>query len=95
MYGRWDSTKGIIMQMQEIVIVKNGSESYGISTEDINHISRVPSLMELPLRPRGTRGRCGVGGTIVSMIDINLLLDMPQVDLEANNSRLLSLNGIY
>ena len=83
------------MQIQEILIIKNGSESYGISTEDINHISRVPSLMELPLRPKGTRGLCGVGGTIVSMVDINLLLDMPQVDLEANNSRLLSLNGIY
>lgn len=83
------------MQIQEILIIKNGSESYGISTEDINHISRVPSLMELPLRPKGIRGLCGVGGTIVSMVDINLLLDMPQVDLEANNSRLLSLNGVY
>lgn len=83
------------MQIEEILIIKNGAESYGISTADINHISRVPSLMELPLRPKGTRGLCGVGGSIVTMVDINLLLDMPLVDLEANDSRLLSLNGVY
>ena len=81
------------MQIEEILIIKNASESYGISTEDINQISRVPSLMPLPLRPSGTRGLCGVGGNIVSMVDVNLLLDMPEVDIDAASSRLISLNG--
>jgi len=80
------------MAIQEILIIKNGAESYGISTEDINQISRVPSLMPLPLRPIGTRGLCGVGGMIVSMVDLNILLDMKEVDLEADKSRLLTLN---
>jgi len=83
------------MQIQEILIIKNGAQNYGISTEDINQISRVPSLMQLPLRPHGTRGLCGLAGSIVSMIDLNLLLDMPKVDLDADKSRLLSLNGRY
>ena len=83
------------MRTEEILIIRNGIESYGISTEDINQISRVPSLMPLPLRPSGTRGLCGVGGMIVSMVDLNLLLDMPMVDLEASKSRLLTLNGDY
>jgi len=82
-----------MQQIQEILIIKNSQENYGISTENINQISRVPSLMELPLRPYGTRGLCGVGGNIVSILDVNLLLGMPKVDLEAGNSRLLSLNG--
>ena len=81
------------MQIQEILIIKNGSQNYGISTKDINQISRVPALMQLPLRPHGTRGLCGLAGSIVSMIDLNLLLDLPEVDLEANKSRLLSLNA--
>jgi len=81
------------MQIQEILIIKNAQENYGISTEDINQISRVPSLMSLPLRPKGTRGLCGVGGNIVSMVDLNLLLDMPEVDLDASSSRLISLNA--
>ena len=80
-------------QIQEILIIKNSQENYGISTEDINQISRVPLLMDLPLRPYGTRGLCGLSGNIVNIVDVNLLLDMPEVDLKASNSRLLSLNG--
>jgi len=81
------------MQIQEILIIKNGRENYGISTEDINQISRVPMLMQLPLRPKGVRGLCSISGSIVSMLDLNLLLDMPSVDLDAYKSRLLSLNN--
>ncbi len=83
------------MQIEEILIIKNGSEHYGISTEDINQISRVPALMPLPLRPAGVRGLCAVGGNIVTMVDMNLLLDMPEVDIEIDKSRLLSLNAQY
>jgi purine-binding chemotaxis protein CheW len=83
------------MQIQEILIIKNGTESYGISTEDINQISRVPSLMPVPLRPYGTRGLSALAGDIVSMVDLNILLDMPEVDLESDKSRLLSLNNSY
>ena len=83
------------MQIQEILIIKNGQENYGISTEDINQISRVPVLMPLPLRPIGVRGLCSVSGNIVSMIDMNILLDMPSIDYDAQKTRLLSLNESY
>ncbi|MDA7817395.1 chemotaxis protein CheW [Sulfurimonas sp.] len=83
------------MQIQEILIIKNGSESYGISTDDINQISRVPSLMPLPFRPSCTRGLCGVGGSIVAMVDLNLLLNVDEVDMEASSSRLISLNDTH
>ncbi|WP_321777844.1 chemotaxis protein CheW [Sulfurimonas sp.] len=80
------------MIIQEILIIKNASESYGISTECINQISRVPSVTALPLKPKGSRGLCAVGGNIVSLLDLNLLLGMPEVDLTSEDSRLLSLN---
>jgi purine-binding chemotaxis protein CheW len=81
------------MQIEEILIISNTHEHYGISTNDINQISRVPSLMELPLRPQGSRGLCSVGGSIVSMIDMNLLLGGKEVDIDALDSRLLTLNN--
>ena len=80
------------MQIQEILIVKNAHENYGISTEDINQISRVPSLMPLPLRPSGVRGLCSVSGNVVSMVDMNLLLGMERVNMEDDKSRIISLN---
>ncbi len=79
------------MRIDEILIVKNAQENYGISTEDINQISRVPSLMPLPLRPSGVRGLCSVAGSVVSMVDMNLLLGMKAVDLEDPRSRVISL----
>ena len=81
------------MQIEEILIIKNGNESYGISTEDISQISRVPSLMQLPLRPAGVRGLCAVSGSIVTMVDMNLLLGMDEVDYANDKSRLIILNN--
>jgi len=80
------------MQIHEILIIKNGQENYGISTDVINQISRVPMLMPLPLRPVGVRGLCSVGGGIVSLVDMNMLLGIPCVDFDAHKTRLLSLN---
>ena len=83
------------MQIHEILIIKNGSENYGVSTEDINQIFRVPTLMPLPLRPNGVRGLCSVSGNIVSMVDMNLLLDMSEVDYDSSKTRVLGLNGDF
>ena len=80
------------MQVDEILIIKNAQENYGISTEDINQISRVPDLMPLPLCPFGVRGLCSVGGSVVSMVDMNLLLEMPEVELSDPKTRIISLN---
>ena len=83
------------MDIEEILIIKNGHESYGISTADINQISRVPMLMQLPLRPSGVRGLCAISGNIVTMVDMNLLLDMSEVNYEDSASRIISLNDTY
>lgn len=81
------------MNIEEILIVKNGTQSYGISTTDINQIARVPMLMSLPLRPSGARGLCAISGNIVTMVDMNLLLGMDEVDYDSEKTRLLSLNN--
>ncbi len=83
------------MQIHEILIIKNATESYGISTEDINQISRVPLLMPLPLRPKSVRGLCAVSGTIVSLVDFNTLLNLAEVEYDASKTRILSLNNEY
>jgi len=84
-----------LMNIEEILIIKNGRENYGISTSDINQIARVPLLMPLPLRPSGVRGLCAISGNIVTMLDMNLLLDMGEVEYDNEKSRLLSLNDEF
>ena len=83
------------MNIEEILIIKNGSQNYGVSTSDINQIARVPMLMPLPLRPSGVRGLCAVSGNIVSVVDMNLLLDMDEIDYDNDKSRLISLNDSF
>ena len=55
------------MKIEEILIIKNGSESFGISTQDINQIFRVPDIMPLPLRPEEVRGLSVLGGNIATV----------------------------
>ena len=84
------------MNIEEILIVRVGEEHFGIVTGDINQIARVPSLMPLPLRPHGSRGLCSVGGSVVSVMDLNMLIGFDnEVDEEGYKSRLISLNGDF
>ena len=80
------------MDIEEILIVKNGSQSYGIATSDISQIARTPMLMPLPLRPSGVRGLCAIGGNITTVVDMNLLLNMKEVDYDNEKTRLIVLN---
>jgi len=80
------------MDIVEILIVKNGSQSYGISTADISQIARTPILMPLPLRPSGVRGLCAISGNIATVVDMNILLHMKEVVYDNEKSRLIVLN---
>ena len=80
------------MDIEEILIVKHGSQSYGISTSDISQIARTPMLMPLPLRPSGVRGLCAISGNIATVVDMNLLLNMKEVDYDNEKARLIVLN---
>jgi len=81
------------MKIEEILIIKNNSESFGISTQDINQIFRVPDVMPLPLRPKEVRGLSVLGGNISTVMDVNMLLGIGQVDIQNDKSRLLSLTN--
>lgn len=81
------------MQIDEILVIKNANESFGISTEDISQIFRVPNIMPLPIKPRELRGLSAVGGNIANVLDLNMLLQMPQVDIQNDKSRLLTLTS--
>ena len=81
------------MQIQEILIIKNNSESFGISTQDINQIFRVPDIMPLPLRPKEVRGLSVLGGNIATVLDVNILLGIEKVNENDEHSRLLSLTN--
>ncbi|MEA1919030.1 MAG: chemotaxis protein CheW [Campylobacterota bacterium] len=81
------------MSIEEILIIKHGSVYYGISTEIINQILRVPAFTPVVLTSDAILGLSSVSGKIVTVYDINLLLSLPAIDIECEKTRLLSLVG--
>ncbi len=83
------------MHIQEILIVRGGTVSFGIPTCRIGQILRVPEITPLALSPREIHGMCAVGGNITSVIDLHLLLGMERVDPASAQSRILTLGEPY
>jgi purine-binding chemotaxis protein CheW len=83
------------MQIEEILIIRHGDIRYGIRTDDIEQILRVPDITPLALSPDEVQGLCAVGGNITTVMDINLLLGLDRVNRLDLQSRLLTLSGRF
>lgn len=83
------------MAIEEILVFRNGSEYYGISTVDIDQISKIPLLVDVVLKPYGVKGMCPVNGGISVVVDLNLVLKLPPIDIESPTAKLLNLYGQY
>lgn len=81
------------MQIEEILIFCHGDIRYGIGTEHVEQILRVPEVTPLALSPDEVNGLCAVGGNIVTVVDVNRILGLVAVDIGNSESRLLTLTG--
>lgn len=83
------------MHFEEILIVKDGSVSYGIETALIDQILRVPFVTPVVLSSPNIVGLSAVSGNIVTVFDLSMLLSSDAVELESEHTRLLTLsNGV-
>ncbi len=81
------------MQIEEILIVKYRGVSFGISTSLIGQILRVPEITSLALSPDQVRGLCAVSGSIVTVLDFNLLLGLEACSADRQENRVITLGG--
>lgn len=79
------------MQIEEILIVKYRGVSFGISTSLIGQILRVPEITSLALSPDQVRGLCAVSGSIVTVLDFNLLLGLNACSADRQENRVITL----
>jgi purine-binding chemotaxis protein CheW len=79
------------MNIDEILIIKNDNIYYGISTEYIDQILRVPAITSVVLTSNSILGLSSVSGKIVTVYDTNLILGLEAVDITCEQARLLSL----
>ncbi len=83
------------MSIEEILIIKDGDIHYGISTEHIDQILRSIALTPVILTTKAILGLSAVSGRIVTVYDMNLLLDSKAIDVANDATRFLSLRGEF
>jgi purine-binding chemotaxis protein CheW len=81
------------MHIEEILIIKDNDIFYGIDTKNIDQILRVPALTPVVLTSDAIRGLSAVSGNIVTVFDLNMLLGLQAINIELEETRLLSLTG--
>ena len=81
------------MFVEEILIVRHNDDLFGINTDTVEHILRVLEITPLPFAPKEVRGFCSVEGSILTVLDLSLLLlDTNKIDETGDAARLISVN---
>lgn len=73
----------------QIVVFKLGDEHFAVETEKVQSISDIMGITKVPKAPRHIKGLINLRGSIKSLVDINLLLNV-KPGKEQNNIIILT-----
>lgn len=73
----------------QIVVFKLGDEHFAVETERVQSINDIMGITRVPKAPRYIKGLINLRGSIKSLVDINLLLDV-NPGTEQNNIIILN-----
>lgn len=69
----------------QIVVFKLGSEEFAVETLKVQNISNTMKVTKVPKSDVHIKGLINLRGSIISLVDINLLLGMDSKSLEKGN----------
>lgn len=64
----------------QVVIFKLGDEQFAVETSSVQGINDMMKITKVPKAPSYIKGLINLRGNVISLLDINLLLDMPKND---------------
>lgn len=68
----------------QIVVFKLGDEHFAVETEHVQGINDMMSITKVPKAPSYIKGLINLRGSIKSLVDINLLLDVNSSGVQNN-----------
>jgi purine-binding chemotaxis protein CheW len=69
----------------QVLIFKLGEELFALRTEKVQSINETMNITRVPMAPEYIKGLVNLRGNVLSLLDINLLLDLPHnEDLQEN-----------
>ncbi|EJO5346091.1 chemotaxis protein CheW [Clostridium botulinum] len=75
----------------QVVIFKLNNEQFAVQTDKIQSINDAMEITKVPKAPTHIKGLINLRGNIISLLDINLLLDIPKGDKNQNNIIILEM----
>lgn len=83
----------------QVVVFKLNDEQFGVETSKVQSINDKMEVTKVPKAPNYIKGLINLRGNVISLLDINLLLDIPKSDVDQENIIMLSMQdelvGIY
>ncbi|MCR6513597.1 MAG: chemotaxis protein CheW [Clostridium sp.] len=76
----------------QIVVFKLGDEHFAVETEKVQGINDIMGITKVPNAPSHIKGLINLRGSIKSLVDINLLLNIHSSD-EQENVIIISVDG--
>lgn len=76
----------------QIVVFKLGEEYFAVKTEKVQSINDIMSITKVPNSPDYIKGLINLRGSIKSLVDINLLLNIKHNEIQ-ENIIILDVNG--
>lgn len=64
----------------QVVIFKLGDEQFAVETSSVQGINDMMKITKVPKAPSYIKGLINLRGNVISLLDINLLLDLPKSD---------------
>jgi purine-binding chemotaxis protein CheW len=75
----------------QVVIFKLGDEQFAVETAKVQSINDTMGITQVPKAPSHIKGLINLRGNIISLLDINLLLDIEKKYEEQNNIIILEM----
>jgi purine-binding chemotaxis protein CheW len=75
----------------QVLIFKLGEELFALRSEKVQSINETMNVTRVPMAPEYIKGLVNLRGNVLSLLDINLLLDVPRGQEEQENVVILDL----
>lgn len=75
----------------QVVIFRIGEEQFAVETNKVQSISDMMEITKVPKSPQHIKGLINLRGIIITVLDINLILEMKESNSEDQNIIILDL----
>lgn len=79
----------------QIVIFRLNEEQFAVETVGVQSITHMVEVTKVPKAPKFIKGLINLRGDIISLINLNLLLNIENLDEKQNNIIIISINDEF